>query len=71
MNYVFIASSDINIINFSEVLEDNVNTLRYNNDETKTFIKYSGSKPSFVGDRTEHTYYQTLTILATDEWQDE
>ena len=71
MNYVFIDSSDINIINFSEVLEDSVNTLRYNNDETKTFIKYSGNKPSFVGDRTEYTYYQTLTILATDEWQDE
>ena len=71
MNYVFIDSSDINIINFSEVLEDSVNTLRYNNDETKTFIKYSGSKASFVGDRTEYTYDQTLTILATDEWQDE
>tara|TARA_R100000963_G_C4587065_1_gene65721 strand:- start:266 stop:478 length:213 start_codon:yes stop_codon:yes gene_type:complete len=68
MKYVFIDSPDINTINFSEVLEDNVNTLRYNKDATKTFIKYNGSKPSFVGDRTEYTYEQILTILATEEW---
>ena len=38
--YVIIDSSDIDSVDFSQVLETSAETLRYNNDATKTFVKF-------------------------------
>ena len=37
-------------------------------DETKTFVKYEGSQPSFLAGKTEYTHSEILTTLATSEW---
>lgn len=69
--YVIIEASDISSVDFSQVLETSANTLRYNNDETKTFVKYEGSQPSFLNGKTTYTYAEILTELAKEEWLDE
>ena len=39
-HYVIFATSEANTINFDEVLETSIETLRKSIDETKTFVKY-------------------------------
>ena len=69
--YVTLTSSEAQSIDFSKVLETSANTLRWNNDNSKTFVKYEGSKPSFLSGKLTLTHSQILTELAEDEWQGE
>ena len=41
--YVIINMSDLGSVNFSEVMETSSSTVRPNNDNTLTFVKYEGS----------------------------
>jgi hypothetical protein len=67
-NYVILEESDFASIDFSEVLEDSLNTLRYSLDGTKTFVNYEGDQPSFLSGKQEYTHSEILAILAGDEW---
>jgi hypothetical protein len=67
--YVILESSEISSVDFSKVLEDSSNTLRYNNNNTKTFVKYTGDQPDFLNGKTELTYTEIITELAKSEWQ--
>ncbi len=69
--YVILNSSEAESIDFSQVLQTSADTLRWNNDESKTFVKYEGSKPSFLYGKTTLTHSQILTELAEDEWNPE
>ena len=71
MKYVFLTASEASSIDFSKVLQSSANTLRYNNDNTKTFVKYKGDKPSFLDGKTELTREETLLELKKAEWQSE
>ena len=70
--YVTIPTSEINNIDFSEVLESAPNTCRYSVDASKTFVKYEGEQPSSVaaitGKSQEYSHDEILAILATEEW---
>ena len=68
--YVIITSDDIGSVDFSQVQETSVDTLRWNNDKTKTFVKYVGDKPSFLNGKTEYTVDELLAILdvVDGEW---
>ena len=68
--YVIITSSDVSSVDFTKVQETSVDTLRYNRAETKTFVKYTGDKPSFLDGKTEYTNEQILVILndVDGEW---
>ena len=68
--YVIINASDVSSIDFSEVMERSVETLRYSLDGSKTFVKFRGSTPSFLEGKTQYDHSEILTILATDEWTD-
>ena len=70
MKYVIITSSDVSSVDFSKVQETSVDTLRYNRAETKTFVKYTGDKPSFLEGKTEYTNEEILAILndVDGEW---
>jgi len=71
MKYVFLTASEVSSIDFSKVLQDSAGTLRYNNDNSKTFVKYKGDKPSFLDGKTELTREETLLELGKAEWQPE
>ena len=71
-HYVIIPTSEVNNINFSEVLETSAETCRYSVDGTKTFVKYEGTMPSsiqgIVGKSIEYSHDEILAILSTTEW---
>tara|TARA_R100000988_G_C3958808_1_gene145056 strand:- start:70 stop:297 length:228 start_codon:yes stop_codon:yes gene_type:complete len=67
MKYVIITSSEVSSVNFSQVKETSASTLRYNNDNTKTFVKFEGSTPSFLDGKTQYTNAQILAILNDEE----
>ena len=68
--YVIINANEVSSINFSEVLETSANTLRYNNDSTKTFVKYRGDQPSFLNGKTTYTESEIKALLNDEqgEW---
>lgn len=67
--------SELNQINFNEVLETSQETIRKSIDETKTFVKWDGSMPQCVFDLTTkegpYTYNEMLNILLSPEWKDD
>ena len=67
-NYVILEQTDFASIDFSNVLEDSLNTLRYSLDGTKTFVNYEGDQPSFLAGKTEYTNDEILNILEGPEW---
>jgi len=66
--YVIIEAGDVASVDFSQVLETSADTLRYNDDDSKTFVKYEGSQPSFLDGKTTYTHAEILTELAKEEW---
>ena len=64
--------TELNKIDFNQVLETDINTVRKSVDETKTFVKFDLPTPSSVVSLTtksqEYTYDEILQILATPEW---
>lgn len=62
-----INASDVSSVDFSQVLETSADTLRYNNDNTKTFVKYDGAQPSFLSGKTEYSYDDFVAILQDKE----
>lgn len=71
-NYIIFNVSEINLINFSDVLESSALTLRKSVDGTKTFVKWEGLEPACISDLAtkEGPYNQAemLTIMASAEW---
>lgn len=68
MIYVILDSSEISSINFDEVKETSVDTLRYSVDGSKTFVKFEGDTPSFLEDKTQYNRSEILNILSGAEW---
>jgi len=64
--------SELNLINFDEVLETSIDTVRKSVDGTKTFVKWYGSVPSCILQLTTiqgfYTLDEILQILKTSEW---
>ena len=65
--YVILNATEAQAINFSQVLETSFETLRWNNDSTKTFVKYEGDTPAWLEGKTAYTKAEMLTILNNPE----
>ena len=63
-SFVIINSDQVSSVNFDEVMEDNANTLRYNLDGTKTFVKFIGNTPSFVTSETIYTLSEFYEFIS-------
>ena len=75
-NYVIFNVSEIDVIDFSEVLETRSESLRKSIDETLTFVKWVGETvPTCVENLTTKTQYYTheeiLEILRTEIWSED
>ena len=73
--YMIFNVSELPNINFEEVLETSIDTVRKSVSETKTFVKWEGTTiPTTVQSLTTkegpYTHTEILTILATSEWTD-
>jgi hypothetical protein len=66
--YVIIEASEVSNIDFNDVLENSIETLVYNLDNTKTFVKYEGTQPFSLLGKTEYNQEEILNILSGPEW---
>jgi hypothetical protein len=65
--------TELNQIDFTQVCETSIDTVRKSVDELKTFVKWDGETvPTSVDGLTTkegpYTYEEILTILSTEEW---
>ena len=65
--------SELLLIDFSQVLETSIDTVRKNVDETKTFVKWDGniiplSVDSLTTKEGPYKYEEILIILSGPEW---
>lgn len=71
-NYIIFPVSELYKVDFEQVLETSVETVRKSVDGTKTFVKWDGEEPSFVstlnGAEGPYNYDEILSILNTSEW---
>ena len=66
--YVIIDASEVANVDFDQVLETSVDTLRYSLDGTKTFVKFEGDTPSFLIGEPQYDHDEILNILSGPEW---
>ena len=71
--FMIFSVSELNKINFDEVLQTSIDTVRKSIDETKTFVKWEGEViPLSVDNLTtkegKYTYDEIFAILQTSEW---
>jgi hypothetical protein len=71
-NFMIFNISELSNIDFTQVLETSIDTVRKSVDETKTFVKWDGAIPTSVEalltKEGPYTYEETLVILSTEEW---
>ena len=73
--YIIFNITELNVINFNEVLETSIDTIKYNVAETQTVVKYpSGSMPSSIQALTTkegpYTFAEIKNILTGSAWSD-
>ena len=73
-HYVVFDLTEVDTIDFSEVLETSADTLRKNLANTQSFVKYEGDMPASVTALTtksqEYSHAEILALLAGTEWTD-
>ena len=71
-NYMIFNVSELDSIDFSQVLETSAQTVRKSVDQTLTFVKWSGDMPDCVNNLTTkqgpYTHSEILEILAGETW---
>jgi hypothetical protein len=71
-NFMIFNISELNKIDFTQVLETSIDTVRKSVDQTKTFVKWDGIIPECVSNLTTkegpYTYNEILVILSTSQW---
>ena len=71
--YLIFPVTELHRVNFDEVLETSIETVRKSIDGTKTFVKWDGDMPSSVQSITNniegpYTHDEIFEILSTEEW---
>jgi TfoX/Sxy family transcriptional regulator of competence genes len=61
--YVILNTSEIDSVDFTQVLQTSKESLRYTTDGSKFLLKYDGIQPSFLSGETEYTHSEILAIL--------
>lgn len=73
-HYVIFDLTEVDTIDFSEVMETSADTLRKNLANTQSFVKYESVMPASVAALTtrsqEYTHEEILTLLAGTDWTD-
>ena len=71
--FAIFSTTELDQVDFNEVLETSMDTVRKSVDESKTFVKWDGETipPSIQALTTlegPYTYSEILEILSTPEW---
>jgi hypothetical protein len=72
--FVIFSVTELDLVDFSQVLETSAQTVRKSVDGTLTFVKYDGDMPPSVGALTtksvEYGYTDMINILQGPVWTD-
>ena len=72
--FMIFSVTELDQIDFTQVLETSIDTVRKSVDGLKTFVKWDNDMPECVYNLTTkegpYTYDEILDILATPEWTD-
>ncbi len=68
--YVIIESSELDSVDFDQVVQYSADTLRYSLDRSKALLKYEGTQPFCLLGKTEYDKEGIKAILAGPEWTD-
>lgn len=72
IKYIIFDYSEINKIDFNEVLNTSIDTLRKNEDGSKTIVKWIGEDPQCISDLTTksqvYTSSEIKSIIESSEW---
>lgn len=69
--YVIISNEESTLIDFNQVEEGSLHTLRFSLDKSKTFVKFAGEVPASLEGKLQHTHSEILEILKGEEWTEE
>ena len=74
-DFMIFNTSETGSIDFNDVAETSIDTLRLNVSGSRTFVKWDGDIPTSVSSLTTkegpYTHQQILTILTGSEWADD
>lgn len=75
-NFMVFDASELPSIDFSQVLETSIDTVRKSIDESRTFVKWDGAEiPSSVASLTTkegpYSYEEMIALLSSPEWAGE
>jgi|TARA_R100001443_G_C3309115_1_gene167274 hypothetical protein len=59
---------NVDTIDFAQIFEDGVDTLRLSVDSKKTVLKFEGETPDFLVGLSQYNHSEILEIMRTDEW---
>ena len=63
VKYVIIGTDEVENVDFSQIMQDSVRTLRLSEDGEYTIVKFKGDTPSFLEGKTQYTPEEMITIL--------
>ena len=62
---------NVDTIDFSQVYQTSVDTLRLSVNSDKTVLKFEGETPDFLVGLSQYNHSEILEIMRTDEWSKE
>jgi hypothetical protein len=72
LKYIIFNFDEVDKINFNEVLETSIDTLRLSGDGLRTFVKWIGDEPECILTLTSksviYNHNQMIEILSEPEW---
>jgi hypothetical protein len=70
--FMIFNTNELSLIDFTQVMETSIETVRKSVDGTKVFVKWVGEIPSSLSTLTTkegpYSHSQILEILSTEEW---
>ena len=64
MRYIIIEASDVGSLDFDEITQSNLDTLRYSVDKSKAIVSFKGDTPSFLEGKTQYTHAEIRAIVS-------
>ena len=71
MKYVILNMENVDPIDFSQVYQTSVDTLRLSVNNDKTVLKFEGETPDFLVGLSQYNHSEILERMRTDEWSKE
>jgi len=72
ITYITINTDELSLVDFNEVMETSIDTVRLSVDGLETVLKWEGDEPDFVSTLSSYegpyTHEEILAIMATPEW---